>query len=200
MNDLFERIMPVLQRFPVEAALVMLSVCSIVAGYLLTFAPTMLASPETVILDMSASSAKPHSTLVIDVAGAVRKPGIYRLKEGARLKDAIEAAGGYTNEVDLGVVGQSLNLARLLTDQDKVYIPLASEMTENISLPLPNSPAPLVRINSATAKELEELPNIGSVTAEKIISSRPYKALEDLETRGILGRKTYDKIKDLISL
>jgi competence protein ComEA len=151
--------------------------------------------------------------IVVDVVGAVVQPGVYHLAIGSRVGDAISAAGGFGPRVDAGAVGASLNLAAPLKDGEKVRVPSRDDGAPSAG-PGGGSSAgggsggngssgSLVDLNSATEAELDALPGIGPVTAGKIIEARakaPFKAVDDLRTRGLVGQKTFDQIKALVTV
>lgn len=153
------------------------------------------------IKDPSSSSGR---QIVIDVSGAVLRPGVYHLPIDSRLQDALTAAGGMSNEADQEVIAKQLNLAAKLTDGAKVYIPKAGEQPiANSEVANGNSGASgsgLVNINSATESQLDELSGIGPVTAQKIIDNRPYGSIDELVQKKIVGNSVFEKIKDSISV
>jgi competence protein ComEA len=107
--------------------------------------------------------------VVVDVAGRVRHPGIVVLREGARVIDALRAAGGAGHGVDLG----GLNLARVLTDGEQVVVGGPAVTGPAASVPTSGSPVTgLVNINTADETALESLPEVGPVTAQSIITWR----------------------------
>jgi competence protein ComEA len=111
------------------------------------------------------AAAKP---LVIDVAGAVRRPGLYRLRSGSRVDDAIAAAGGATRKAQLDTV----NLAAPVADGEQVVVPergTAASSAAATPSAAGSSPSAPVDLNSATLEQLEALPGIGPVTAQKIL-------------------------------
>lgn len=141
----------------------------------------------------------------IDVEGAVVSPGVYSVSESARVQDALVAAGGLSASADRAYVAQHINLAAKITDGGKLYIPkigetpVAQNTTETTeSTTVLGSDSSTININSATADQLDSLPGIGTVTAGKIISGRPYSSVQDLLTKQIVGQKEFDKIKDLV--
>ena len=140
--------------------------------------------------------------LVVDVAGAVVRPGVYEVKDGSRFQDAILAAGGMSEEADQEAVAKQVNLAAKVSDGMKIYIPLKGEVTgANTSGSIgTTSAAGLININSASAKELDTLPGVGTVTSEKIINARPYAAAEDLLKKKIVSQKVFDGMKDMVSV
>lgn len=133
--------------------------------------------------------------LVIDVSGEVIRPGVYKLSTGARVEEALTAAGGITDDADTNYIEKYLNRAMRLLDGQKIYIPRVG--AENAQGSKPNAQ---LNINTASQGELEELPGIGPVTAGKIISNRPYQNISELLSRKIVGQKVYDQIKDQISV
>jgi competence protein ComEA len=119
-------------------------------------------------------AAKPKAAapklVVIDVAGAVRRPGLYRLREGSRVDDAIAAAGGSTAKAQLGAV----NLAAPVADGEQVVVPGrgVAAAAAAASPAAGSSPSAPLDLNSATLEQLENLPGIGPVTAQKILDYR----------------------------
>jgi competence protein ComEA len=114
--------------------------------------------------------ALPPKLLVVDVAGAVRRPGLYRLRSGSRIDDAIASAGGATAKAQLDTV----NLAAPVADGEQVVVPRRGAVgAAAVSPPDPgSSPAAPLDLNSATLEQLENLPGVGPVTAQKILDFR----------------------------
>jgi competence protein ComEA len=159
--------------------------------------------------DPSASDLGPRGAIVVDVAGAVARPGVYHLAAGSRVADAIAAAGGYGPRVAADRVGAELNLAALVRDGDRILVPSRDGTAPGASR-APGGPAAsgkpgtaLIDLNHATAEALDSLPGIGPVTADKIIASRaekPFASIDELRGRGLVGQKTFDKLKPLITV
>jgi competence protein ComEA len=154
--------------------------------------------------------------LVVDVAGAVLHPGVYHLPAGSRVADAITAAGGFGPRVD-APAAQALNLAAPLTDGLQVRVPsrddppgggAASPGATSGKAPGGNAAgtgagAGPVDLNTATSAQLDTLPGIGPVTAAKIIASReerPFSAVDDLQTRKLVGASTFAKLAGLVTV
>lgn len=136
--------------------------------------------------------------VVVDVAGAVVKPGVYTLPSGSRVEDAIIAAGGLSGGVDDERLAKVVNRAAKLSDGAKLYIPTSSPNLPNS----PNSPNFFnpVSVNAASQQELESLSGIGPATATKIIQSRPYTSLEELVAKKAMGQALFDKLKNQLTL
>jgi competence protein ComEA len=157
-----------------------------------------------------ADPASNLGVLVVDVAGAVTRPGVYRLPEGSRIADAIEAAGGYGATVDAARVDQGLNLAAVLRDGEKVRVPVRGEAAAGSATADGEATAGpggagggLVNLNTAAADALDTLPGVGPATAAKIIAAReeqPFGAIDDLLARKVVGAATLEKLRPLVSV
>jgi len=188
MEWLEEKIRTVFLIYRIESALITLSLITAILSFFLFYKTNQKNN----------TYRKSERFIFVDISGAVKKPGLYQLLQGARIEEAIKMAGGYTKEADLSYVEQNMNRAEVLTDQYKIYIPTKEEASKTVS---ENQDSPsLVSINSADMSDLEKLPNVGTVTAEKILNSRPYKALDELLTKGVISKKLYEKIRLSISL
>jgi competence protein ComEA len=138
------------------------------------------------------------SEIVVDIAGAVARPGILRLRDGDRVADAIAAAGGYGARVDLAATARSLNLAQPLVDGSKVVVPELG--VEPLAAGVPAADG-LIDLNTADQAALESLPGIGPVTAGKIMAARDeqtFATVEDLRDRGLVGDAVFEDIRDRV--
>jgi competence protein ComEA len=146
--------------------------------------------------------AKPAATklLVVDVAGAVRHAGLYRLRSGSRIDDAIAAAGGPTAKARL----DSVNLAAPIADGEQIVVPgRGAAAGVGASPPAAgSSPSAPLDLNSATLEQLESLPGIGPVTAQKILDYRqdhgPFHAVAELDGVPGIGPAHMAQLKALV--
>jgi competence protein ComEA len=156
-------------------------------------------APPIIISDPSA-----EATIVIVVNGAVATPGAYELRAGSRVRDAIDLAGGPLPQADL----REVNLARRLVDEERLVIPdtVATSVPDlNIRAPTEtNDIAGKLDINRASAAELESLPGIGPVIAERIIAYRqehgPFATIEDLDDVQGISRRMVEDLRPFISV
>lgn len=140
--------------------------------------------------------------LVVDVEGAVLRPGILELPAGSRVADAVEAAGGYSPDADLASAASQVNLAAVVRDGQQIVVPTIGAAAGGGSSGS-GANGGLVDLNSATPEALDALPGIGPVTVQKIVAARtdkPFGSLEELVTRKVLTNSQLDKIRDLITL
>ncbi|WLP63209.1 helix-hairpin-helix domain-containing protein [Bacillus thuringiensis] len=135
-------------------------------------------------------------TIIIDVKGAVNKEGVYEMKEGDRVKDAVQKAGGFLSEVDM----KKVNLAQIVQDQMLLYIPSKNESEQGMFTSSKEDGK--IRINTAAKEQLEKITGIGSRKAESILKYReehgPFQKIEDLLEIDGIGAKSLEKIKDQI--
>ena len=166
------------------------------AGLMLAAVGRAAAPPAAAIEIAPAAEATPSATpaaVVVDVAGAVARPGVLRLAPGSRVVDALAAAGGAHPEADLA----ALNRAAMLRDGERIYVPRAGEV-----VPLrAQGGDPRADLNRATAAELDALPGIGPGIAARIIRAReqrPFARPEELQTRGLVSARVFAELRDLV--
>ena len=133
--------------------------------------------------------------LVVDVAGAVHRPGLYRLGQGTRVADALAAAGGATARAEIALV----NLAAPLADGEQVVVPARGAATAAAGAASPAAPLDL---NTASLEQLDGLPGIGPTTAQKILDYRQahgaFRSLEDLDAVPGIGPSRLAQLKGLV--
>ena len=169
------------------------------AGKLLGTRHATVQKRAQVKLVGATSSSRAH--LLVDVSGAVRRPGVYELPAGSRINDALLKAGGETEKADLTLV----NRAASLTDGQQVLVPekvtatAAAATSSGGSAPAAIAP---VRLNSATLEQLDELPGVGPSTAQRIIDYRttngPFKSVDELDLVSGIGPAKLAELRDLV--
>lgn len=155
----------------------------------------------TVLAEKTEVSTTQETVIFVDIKGAVKNPGVYQMKAGDRVKDAIDAAGGLTEEAD----SQKVNLAKRLEDQMVIFVPKVGEEVEEIPAGETSKEATKegkVNINTATVEELKTLKGVGEKKAEAIIEYRKkngsFQTKEDLmKVRGI-GKKLFESFQERI--
>ena len=155
----------------------------------------------TVMAEKTEESTTLEAVIFVDIKGEVKKPGVYQMKVGDRVKDALDAAGGLTDEAD----SQKVNLAKRLEDQMVIVVPKVGEEAEEIpagATSKEEAKEGKVNINTATVEELKTLKGVGEKKAEAIIEYRKkngsFKTKEDLmKVRGI-GKKLFESFEERI--
>lgn len=191
---------------------VLYTLVGVMAGFALAglvFFVSRAPSGEPIAL-MPAPTKEP---IAVHVIGAVPRPGLYEFAEGARVQDAIDAAGGLLSSADV----DSINLATLLEDGQQLNIPYKAgeessagggdtglELPGATDEPSSDNGGELININTATLDELDSLPGIGPTIAQRIIDYReengPFQQIEDIMNVSGVGPSTFDQIKDLITV
>lgn len=198
-------------RLPVLVGLTAFALC--LAGLIIAGAVGALSAPtfsvETGTSQQPQAEQEPASASVfVHVAGAVRSQGLYELAGGSRVQQAIDAAGGFTDDAATG----ALNLARVVTDGEQIVVPQVAAADEgSVSDEATQAPqgstdsgtaGGKVNINTATSDELQTLKGVGPALAQRIIDDRtangPYKAIEDLKRVSGIGDKTFANLSGAI--
>jgi competence protein ComEA len=188
-----------LTRRQIVLLLVPIAVLLVVAGQRLATSREADRAPAADLLAATEGESESASSqrLVIHVSGAVSRPGLYRVPEGARVADAVSRAGGLKPRADLS----ALNLAAPLADGQHVVVPRRAVAG---AAPVAGGAVPggLVQLSSATLEQLDELPGIGPVTAQKIIDWRTthgaFRSVDDLDQIPGIGPARVDQLRDLV--
>jgi competence protein ComEA len=161
-------------------------------------APVAVSPPSVV----GAASADPVGVVVVDVAGAVRRPGLVRLALGSRVADAIKAAGGLAP----GATSVGLNLARKLADGEQVLVaPPGTALPPSVAAGgAPAAVGGKLDLNLATADQLDGLPGVGPVLAERIVAWRTkngrFASVDQLGEVSGIGDKKLESLRDLVTV
>ena len=166
----------------------------------------VITSPEEDTLQVADSrdTAVSAKIIYVDISGEVKNQGVYQVADGTRLFEVIEKAGGLTSNASI----ESINQAEVVTDGQKIIVPNKDDFVTAGSGQNQGSKGlmdnGLVNINIADLDGLQEIPGVGPATAEKIIAYRnsngSFKSKEDLMNVSGIGQKTFDKIKDMITM
>ena len=210
MHGLFESLKPLWDKYKIEVLLILTAlIIAFISGFI--FIANQSSPEEQIpILNPVKSTILTENKIVIDLSGAVENPNVYEISSGARLKDVLILAGGLSVLADRQFFARNFNLARILKDQEKFYIPNSEETQTNEvqanlqSLPISESNtlgvSDKININTASIDQLDTLIGVGKITAQKIIQNRPYQSIDDLLNKKIVGKSVFEKIRELISI
>jgi len=144
-------------------------------------------------------TAAAPAVVVVDVVGAVRRAGLYRLQQGARIADAVARAGGATAKADLALI----NLAAPLADGEQVVVPKRGAAASSAAPSAGVASSGPVHLSTATLEQLDSLPGIGPVTAQKILDYRqkhgPFTSVDELDAVPGIGPARLEQLKDLVA-
>ncbi|HFR3339535.1 TPA: helix-hairpin-helix domain-containing protein [Streptococcus suis] len=165
------------------------------------------SSSSDLVEETSIEVSEEPSQLVVDVKGAVVKPGLYTLEADARVNDAVEAAGGLTSQAD----PKSINLAQKLSDEAVVYvaskdenISVVASTTTSSAMSQEEKNTSLVNLNTATEADLQTISGIGAKRAADIIAYREanggFKSVDDLNNVSGIGDKTMESIRPYVTV
>lgn len=159
------------------------------------YEPTLALTTEYDDVTSEVNGETEEEFIYVHISGEVNYPGLIKLDREERLFEAIEKAGGLTEDADI----DRINLSKILSDQDKIYIPKVGEGGDYI---ITNS-SPLVNINTCDKNDLMTLDGIGEKTAEKILKYREnhrFESIEDLQNVEGIGPQKFESIKEYITI
>lgn len=160
----------------------------------------VLLRDEIKVEYQAAELSRESQKIVVDIEGAVQKPGVYEMEVGSRLKDLLVLAGGYAEKADRVYSQKNLNLAEVVKDEEKIYIPFESDTTVGSGYAEAKSGQNKININTSSETELDTLVGIGSVKAGNIVKNRPYKTLEEMVTKKVITKKNLEDNKDRMTV
>ena len=196
--------LPISRRRALLAGAALLAVL-LLGSRLLSHGGSVAPPPPTLPPPAFATTTAPPARVVVDVVGAVRRPGLYRLAQGARVADAVARAGGSTRKADLSLV----NLAALVSDGEQVVVPRRGAAMAGAGAAaggasgIAGIPTGPVHLNSATVEQLDALPGVGPVTAQKILDYRQkhgaFTSVDELDAVSGIGPARLDQLRDLVA-
>ena len=162
------------------------------------------SSSEKVVKKEEKEESPGQDLITVDVKGAVKSPGIYDLPVGSRVHDAVQKAGGLTEEAD----SKSLNLAQKISDEALVYVPTKGEEAASQQATSGTTPSSSkekkVNLNKASLEELKQVKGLGGKRAQDIIDHREangkFKSVDELKKVSGIGAKTMEKLKDYVTV
>jgi competence protein ComEA len=183
ITDLFQQVSRTNKKRAAIAALII----ALVLGFWLSNS----AAPKPEVAQAVMNEVLAPTTFMVHVAGSVREPGLYELDSGARVSDAIERAGGFSESA----LESSVNLARMISDGEQIVVLDQSQLS---------AASPYISLNQATADKLDELPGIGPATAKKIVEHRTkiggFGSVEEITEVPGIGEKLLNQIRDQLTL
>jgi competence protein ComEA len=194
---------PTRARVGIGAAVVLGIVGLVIAVLVAAFSTS--GGVQSVVVDPQPSARQSESpaagtAIFVHVLGAVARPGLYQLRDGDRAVDAVATAGGFTETADQ----QQINLARVVSDGEQIYIPTIGELPPHGVVGSSGTAVGKVNINTADSATLQGLPRVGPTMAERIIAWREengrFATVEDLMSVSGIGDKTFADLKELITV
>lgn len=186
-----------LSRRRALAGAVLLAAALFVAGRYLAGAGASSGAPRPPGQSLEAVEAAAPAALVVHVVGAVRRPGLYRLRDGARVADAVARAGGATRRADVSLV----NLAAPIADGLQVVVPRRAPAAPSGSASAATAPAGPLHLNTATIEQLDELPGVGPSTAQKIVDFREqhgaFTSIDELDAIPGIGPARLEQLREV---
>ncbi|KKS31019.1 hypothetical protein A2380_02305 [candidate division WWE3 bacterium RIFOXYB1_FULL_43_24] len=207
---------------PNRAAIILSVALAFVAGYFISQLYPVFYSDKSSVAPIE-TTCDGTVDISVEISGAVSNPGVYNLKEGSRIIDALKIAGDFTSDYDYYWVSKNINLSQILKDEQKIFIPFealgysvnpgsgyqeifpslqpsfVTESSGSSAAATGSQGAGTVNVNTATFDELDALPGIGATYAGKIVANRPYSGVEEFKEKSGLTNSVYEKIKDLIT-
>jgi competence protein ComEA len=201
----------ILNKNRVPIAFLLLGLILFGVGFFYIRTQNVATDKEVVMLDEDTNDEESTKLIIVEIAGAIEKPGVYEFGEGDRVEDLLIKSGGLSEDADQEWVERFINRAAILSDGLKVYIPKLNKQTEGLTANqeglyqtdtsvLGSEGSTIVNINTATQSELEELWGIGPVYAQKIIEQRPYSSIEELLEKSVVKSNVYERNRDMMTV
>lgn len=199
------------QKYKLQILFLLVGFASLGVGIFL-IKNDFFAGPKIEILDEKVGTDNTtKNEIIVEISGAVEKPGVYHLPVNSRIEDLLIASGGLSGDANRVWVEKNLNRAAKLGDGQKIFIQSQNNQSESQSANSGkgeetvaqydySTHSNLININTATIAELDSLTGIGQIYAQKITDNRPYSNIEELISKKVLPSSTFNKIKDKISV
>ncbi|MFD3157611.1 helix-hairpin-helix domain-containing protein [Haloimpatiens sp. FM7330] len=205
------------EKYIGSVAILVLSVIFLIVGLNVSKPKEVEKNNEDIFVETKTNKSEfkksSFKNIMVDIKGAVKKPGVYKLTNISRVIDLVQMAGGFQNNADLNRV----HLSKKLNDEDMIYIYKNGEKN-NVSMVVNNTTSQTsnkashndegsskkINLNTATLEELKTLPGVGEVTAKKIIEYREknggFSCIDDLKKIDRIGEKTVNKLRDKVDI
>lgn len=202
----------ILSKYKLQITFILVGIVLITGGIFL-IKNNFFSQPKVEVLGESTTKETDNNLkeIVVEIAGQVEKPGVYKLTNNSRIDDLLVASGGLSKNADRVWIDKNLNRAAKLIDGQKLYIPAIGEQSKTSSAgatgggysvaQLSNGTySNMVNINTASLSELDSLPGIGPKYGQNIIDNRPYSNINEVVSKGAIPQSTFNKIKDKITI
>ncbi len=170
---------------------------------LFLFRSGVFESTKVEVLKESGGNMGVGGRVMVEIAGAVEKPGVYDMLASERVERLLIEAGGLSSDADREWVAKNLNKAAKLVDGQKIYIPAEGNRSGGngggVGGKIAGAAASLINLNTASLSELDSLSGIGAVRAKAIVDNRPYSSLQELLSKKVIPQNVFDKIKNEIT-
>jgi competence protein ComEA len=191
---------PITRRRALAGALLLAALLVLAGRHLLQAGAPQAPPPAAIVAEKPSAVASPK--LFVHVVGAVRRPGLYRLREGSRIADAVTRAGGATRKADMSLV----NLAAPVSDGVQIVVPrrvAAAAQGGGAAAGAPAAPTGPVHLSTATLEQLDALPGIGPVTAQKILDYRQenggFASVDELDAVPGIGPARMEQLREVVA-
>jgi competence protein ComEA len=191
---------PITRRRALAGALLLAALLVLAGRHLLRAGTPTVPPPAPIVAEKRSAATSPK--LFVHVVGAVRRPGLYRLGEGSRIADAVKRAGGATRKADMSLV----NLAAPVSDGVQVVVPRRAAAASQGGAATASTPASTsgpVQLSTATLEQLDALPGIGPVTAQKILDYRQenggFASVDELDAVPGIGPARMEELREVVA-
>lgn len=178
------------------------SICCLIFGFYSLHQYSQVPVCSNNLASSSSDSIDENTNIIVEISGAIEKPGVYDLQRGQRVSEVLEMAGGLSTKADFFLIQKNINLSRIVFDGEKIYFPFQNEITET-SNQINNDNFEIktkLSLNNSSKEELMSIKGIGEVKATQIINLRPITSLNMLVENRILSETQLASILNDVSL